>query len=127
MIHGFGDFDDLRQPTPSEMTVRLHQPHTFRELQEVTLLCSSQRILNKERDDRLKQITPLSNAVPIHMFFVIVVSPVEIYGADTKELHEHVKTIDASRALRHRKLMCHLEASFIALSIDSIGLTNEVN
>ena len=61
------------------------------------------------------------------MFFVVVVSLIDIDRANTKELHEHVETFDAFRALRHRKLMCHLETSFVTLSIASIGLTDKVD
>ena len=95
MIHGFGDFDDLDQPTSREMSARLHQPHTFRELQEVALLGGSQRILIKERDDGFHQFLPSSNTVPIHMFFEVVVSLVDIDISNIKELHEQVETFNA--------------------------------
>ena len=88
MVHGFGDFDDSDQPTGREMNTCLYQPHTLRELQEVVLLGSSQRIPVKERKDGFHQLFPSSNAVPIHMFFVVVVSLVDIDIANTKELHE---------------------------------------
>jgi hypothetical protein len=126
VIHGFSDFDDLDQPTVGEMTTRLNQSYTFRELQEVALLGSSQRILLKERNYGFHQIAPRSNAVPIHMLFVVVVSPIDIDSANTKELREQVETVDARRALSHRKLMCHLEASFVAPSIVSMRLTDQV-
>ena len=88
MIHGFGDLDDFDQPTSRGMSARLHQPHTFRELQEVVLLGGSQRILLKERNDGLHQLFPRSNTVPVHMFLVVVVSLVDIDIANIKELHE---------------------------------------
>ena len=127
VIHGFGDLDDLDQPTCSEVSSYSHQIDAFRKLQEVALLGSSQRILIKERNDGLYQFFPSSNAVPIHMLFVVVVSPIDIDGANTKELHEQVETVDARRALGHRKLMCHLEASFVPSSIMSMRLTNKVD
>jgi hypothetical protein len=127
MIHGFGDLDDLDQPTVREMNTRLNQPYTFCKLQEVALLGSSQWVPIKERNDGLHQFFPSSNTVPIHMFFVVVVSLVDIDIANTKELHEQVKTFDAWRALSHRKLMCHLEAGFVPSSIMSMRLTNEVD
>jgi hypothetical protein len=127
VIHGFGDFDDLDQPTSGEMSARLYQPHTFRELQEVVLLGGSQRILIKERNDGPHQLFPSSNTVPIQMLFVVVVSLVDIDIANTKELHEKVETFDARRALGHRKLMCHLEAGFVPSSIMSMRLTNKVD
>jgi hypothetical protein len=95
VIHGFGDLDDLDQPTVREMNTRLNQPYTFCKLQEVALLGSSQRILVEERNDCFQQILPRSNTVPIHMFFVVVVSPIDIDGANSKELHEQVETVDA--------------------------------
>ena len=88
VIHGFGDLDDLDQPTRREMSARSHQIHAFRKLQEVALLGSSQRILLKERNDGLHQFFPGSNAVPIHMFFVVVIPLVDIDAANTKELLE---------------------------------------
>jgi len=127
MIHGFGDLDDLDQPTRREVSARPHQIHTFCKLQEIALLGSSQRILVKERNDGLHQLFPSSNTVPIHMFFVVVVSLVDIDIANTKELHEQVETIDARRALSHRELMCHLEAGFVPSPIISMRLTNKVD
>ncbi len=126
VIHGFSDFDDVDQPTVGEMNTRLNQPYTFRKLQEVALLGSSQRILLKERNYGFHQIAPRSNAVPIHMLLVVVVSPIDIDGANTKELHEQVETVDARRALSHRKLMCHLEAGLVTPSIVSMRLTDQV-
>jgi hypothetical protein len=127
VIHGFGDFDDFDQPTRREMNARLNQPHIFRKLQEVTLLGSSQRIPIKERNYGFHQFAPRSNAVPIQMFFVVVVSLIDIDIANTKERHEQVKTLDAWRALSHRELMCHLEASFVPSSMLSMRLTNKVD
>jgi len=127
VVHALGDFDDPDQPGTGEMGVRLYQPQTFHELQEVILLGSSQRVVFEERDDRLNQITPLSHTVPMHVFLVVVVSPIEINRANPKKLHEHVETADASRALRHRKFMSHLETCSVSLSITSIGLTDEVD
>jgi hypothetical protein len=127
VIHGLGDLDDLDQPTVGEMNTRPNQPYTFRELQEVTLLGGSQRIPIKERNYGFHQIIPCSDTVPIHMLFVVVVSPIDIDGANTKELHEQVETVDARRALSHRKLMCHLEAGFVPSPIVSVRLTNQVD
>jgi hypothetical protein len=127
VIHGFGDLDDLDQPTRSEVSAYSHQIDAFCKLQEIVLLGSSQRIPLKERDDGLHQLFPRSNTVPIQMFFVVVVSLVEIDIATTKELHEQVETVDARRALGHRKLMCHLEAGFVPSSILSMRLTNKVD
>jgi hypothetical protein len=95
MIHGFGYLDDFDQPIVSEMNTRLNQPHTFRKLQEVALLGSSQRILIEEWNYGFDQIIPSSNAVPIHMLFVVVISSIDIDSANPKEPHEQVETINA--------------------------------
>jgi len=68
-----------------------------------------------------------SDTVPIHMLFVVVISPIDIDGANTKELHEQVEAVDAGRALSHRELMCHLEAGFVPSPIVSMRLTNQVD
>jgi hypothetical protein len=86
-----------------------------------------QRVPPKERDDFQGKIVSLSNAVPVHMFFVVVVSPIDVDTANTKELQECVENLDALRALGHRKLMRHLEPSCIASSINSMRLSNEVD
>jgi hypothetical protein len=127
VIHGLGDLDHLDQTMAGQMRVALDQPQTFRELQEVSLLGSSQRILFEKRNDRLNQITPLSHTVPMHMFLVIVVPPIDVDVANSKELHEHVETLQALLALCHRELMRHLESGFITSSIKSLRLSNEVD
>ena len=91
------------------------------------MLRSSQRIPLEERDDRLSEITPLPYTVPMHMFLVIVVSPIDIDVAYAKELHEHLETRQASNPLRHRKLMRHLETSLVTPSIGTMRLPNEVD
>src|ERR1700749_970502 len=65
VIHGFGDLDDLDQPTRSEVSTCSHQIDAFCKLQEVVLLGRSQWIPLKERDDGLHQFFPTSNTVPI--------------------------------------------------------------
>jgi len=86
-----------------------------------------QLVLHEKRNDRLNQIDPLPHAVPIHVLFVVVVSFIDIDSANTKELFKHVETIDASRALSHRKLMCHLETSLVTLPLIAVGLFDEVD
>jgi hypothetical protein len=127
VIHGLGDLDHLDQTLTGQMRARLHQPQTFRELQEVTLLGSSQRIPLEERDDRVNQITPSSYTVPMHMFFVVVVTPIDIDITNSEEPHEIVETAQALSTLRHRKLMRHLESGLITPPIVSMRLSNEVD
>ena len=47
MIHALGDLDDFNQTRTGQMRFPLDQLQAFNELQEVTLLGSSQRILLK--------------------------------------------------------------------------------
>jgi hypothetical protein len=61
------------------------------------------------------------------MLLVVVISPIDIDGANTKELHEKVEAVDAGCALSHRKLVCHLEAGFVPSTIVSMRLTNQVD
>ena len=127
VIHGLGDLDHLDQPLTGQMRACLHPRQTLRELQEVTLLGSSQRIPREERNDRLNQITPLSHTVPMHMFLVVVVTPIDIDITNFKELHEIVETAQALGTLRHRKLMRHLEPGLVTPPIASVRLSNEVD
>src|ERR1700733_8559121 len=61
------------------------------------------------------------------MLFVVVVSLIDIDRTNTKELHEQVETVDASCALSHCKLMCHLETSCVTLPLTAVGLLDEVD
>jgi len=76
VIHCLRDFDDPKQPTRCEMLVRLHQSHAFHELHEIVSLRSSQRMLLKKWNDRLKKITPLRNNELKEMLFVVVESTI---------------------------------------------------
>lgn len=127
VIHGLGDLDDSDQPTRCEMRTRLDEPQTIRKLQEVALLGSSKRILLEERDNLLSQVNPLPNSESMHVFFVVVISLVDVDLTHTEEPPEHVKARDALRTLCHRKLMRHLETSSIAPSIVPMRLTDEVD
>jgi hypothetical protein len=127
MVHRLRDFDDLEQPTWSEMRVSLHHPQTLHKLQEVGLLGGSQRVLMKEWNNRPKKITPFRNNELIQMFSVIVESVITVDATRTEELLHHVQTLDALRALRHHKLMRYLETSFITPAIWSLGLSHDVD
>ena len=127
LIHVLGNLDDFYQTLCSPMRSRLNAPQTFHELQEVISLGSSKRIPVEERDDRLDQITPASNAVPIQVHLVVVVSPIDVDIANPKVPLEHVQTPNAFRALCHRKLMGDLEPGLVTLSTCSMGLTDKVD
>lgn len=127
VIHGFRDFNDLDQPTACAVTSDPDQIHALRKLHKIDLFRSPQWIPLEERNDGLYQLFPRSNTVSIQVLLVVVVSIVDIDVANTKELFEQVETFDARSALGHRKLVCHLEAGFVASPILSMRLTNEVD
>jgi hypothetical protein len=58
---------------------------------------------------------------------MVVVSLVYVHLTHSKILLEHVKTLDASRTLCHRKLMPYLVTSFASLAAKPRGLTDEVD
>jgi hypothetical protein len=127
VIHCLGERSNLDQPTYSEMQVPLHQLDALYELLEIRLFRSSKFVSLEEWDDRFDQIISSSDAESIQVLFVVVVSLVEINIPNTKKSLKHVKTLDASRTLCHRKLMRHLISSFITPTTKSMRLSNEMD
>lgn len=127
VVHCLHDLGDLEQPTYREMHARLDQPHTPDKLQEVEPLGCLQRVSLEERNDRLNQITPLRDNELRKILFMIVRPMIYIDPTDLEEVLEHVKTLDTLHALRHHKLMCHLEASLVALAVFPVWLPHDMN
>jgi len=61
------------------------------------------------------------------MFFVVVVSLVQIDLTNPKEVLQLAQTRKALCALCDRELMRHLDAGPVTLAISSLGLTDEVD
>jgi len=78
-------------------------------------------------DDRLKKITPPCHDELHKVFLVIVVSTIDVDATNPEELLKHVKTLGTFCTLCHHKLMCHLEASLVALSSSSIRPADKVD
>jgi hypothetical protein len=78
-------------------------------------------------NNRPKKITPFRNDEHIQIFFVLVQSTIYVDAANTKEVLEHVETVDALRALCHHKLMRHLEACSVPSAICSLRLSHDVD
>jgi len=84
-------------------------------------------VLLEKRNNRPKEITPFRNNELIQMLFVVVESTIAVDATYSKKLLHHVETLDAFGTLRHHKLMRHLETSFIAFAIWSLGLSHDVD
>ena len=82
-------------------------------------------MLFEERDDRRNQIPSPAHHVAVQVLPVVVVAPIGDHASHTEEGHEVVETRDALRALRHRKLMRHLIAGFVALTARPAGLPDK--
>ena len=78
MVHCLHDLDDLEQPTNCEVRVGLDHPHTPYELFEIGTFRGSQLISLKERNDRLKEIAPLTHDVLVKVLFVVVISVIAV-------------------------------------------------
>jgi hypothetical protein len=127
MIHRFGNSDDLDQARAGEMRVHLCELQTLREFKEVVLLCGTQRMQLEERHDDLLKFSTLADTEPVDVLFVVVIAPVDVYGADTEVIREHVKASDTLCALSHRKLMSELESRSVSLAAHSIRLSDEID
>jgi len=127
VIHCLRDFDDFEQITYREMRARLNHSQALYKLQEIQTFRSSQRVPLEEGNNRPKKITPFRNNELIQVFFVVVESMIAVDATYTEKLLHHVDTFDAFCALRHYKLMRHLESSFVTSAICSLRLSHDVD
>ncbi len=109
------------------MDIEIHETNTLGEFREVVQLRSPKRMFLEEWDDDVHQIASSCNTESIQVFFMVVVSAVQIDLTYTKMTLQKLETLDASRALRNRKLMRHLITSFVASAAQPLGLTDEVD
>jgi hypothetical protein len=79
----------------------------------------------KEGNDRPDQILPAPHRIAIQVLLVVVVPPVRKHASHSEKVDKIVETRDALRALRNRKLVRHLIASFVACPTRSTRLPNE--
>jgi hypothetical protein len=124
-IHRLDDFRKIHQTLTGQVQSSIDQTNAARELLEVTLLRRMQRIRLEERNDRLDQVRPASYSVAIQVLPVVVVPLVSKHASHSEEPYELMKTRDALCALRHRKLVGHLIAGFVASAPRSMWLPNE--
>jgi hypothetical protein len=127
VIHGLHDLDDFEQPTRREVRVSLNHPHTPYELFEIGALRSSQWISLKKRNDRFKKIVPLAYNELVEVFFVVVIPAIAMQTTHTEVPLHHLQTLNALCALSYHKLMRYLEAGFVASTILSMRLFDDVD
>ena len=126
-VHRLSDLRDIGDPLDCEVMTGVDQLNAARELLEVALLRCSQRVVTKERNDRLDQIRPTPHHEAKQVLPVIVVALVAKHLTNPKERLELVQAGHALRALRHDKLMTYLVPSSAAGPAQSATLAHETN
>src|SRR5262245_24757884 len=84
-VHGLCDLSDLDETRGRQMTPVVDHPHDLSELLEVRSLRGAQRMIAEERNDRFHEVNAPADHVAIHVFTVIVVSPVRDHAAHPEE------------------------------------------
>ena len=127
VVHRLGNPSDLDETARGSMFPRSHDRHAPPEGVEVVALRGPQRVRFEERDDRVKQITPLSNLELHEVLTMVVAAPIDVDPPNPEELLELLETGRAPRALRHHKVVGHLVARSIATPASPIGLLGEAD
>jgi hypothetical protein len=119
MIHRLDDLSDLHQAFEDQVSTLSHQVNDGDELVEVLTLRGPQRIRLEERNDHVPDITEPYDAVPEHVFPVVVVAAVPMDPAASEEVDQTFQDVHARASLCHRELRLHLESEFHrATSVD---------
>jgi len=87
-IHGLGDLRDLDETFGRLVPACRDELHAVRELLEVHLLGALHRMLPKERNDRLQQISTSPYDVAQHVLPMIVVPVVRVSHRLRRRTHE---------------------------------------
>ena len=82
-------------------------------------------MLPKERDDPFKQILASTNDIAVKVFPVVVMPPVHIHLARTKEFAQVIEAGNATRSLRHDELVRDLVPGCVAASARPAWLPDE--
>ena len=85
-IHRLHDLDDLHETRPGRVLTAGHEFDARSELLEVEAFGGSQRMFPEERDDPLEQILATMNGVAVEVLPVVVMPPVDVHLAHSKEL-----------------------------------------
>jgi len=104
-VHRLHDLDDLRKTSVRLVATFGHELDARRKLLEVEPLRRTERILAEERDYPFKQILSTTNDITVEVLPVVVMPPVYIHPARSKELAQIVEAGNATRSLRHDEVV----------------------
>jgi hypothetical protein len=97
MIHRLSCFRYFCQAGNGEVLALLHETENRNELFEVFILRRPQPILLEERDYDVPQISEPSDAIPIHIFSVIVEPTIHMQPAASEEADKVFQNISTRR------------------------------
>jgi len=126
-IHGLGDLRDLDETFGRLVPTCGDELHAVRELLEVHLLGALHRMLPKERNDRLQQISTSPYDVAQHVLPMIVAPVVRDHIAYAEELTKVLEARNARRTLRDRELVRDLISDSVASSPRTVWLPYEAD
>jgi hypothetical protein len=109
------------------MPIRSDDFHAPRELLEVQMRRSSQRMLSKERDDHVNQIVPPPDEVLEQVLLVVVMPLVLEDPTYSEEISDLLEAAGASSSLRHDEPVEHLIPGWVAAPPGPMWLPNEAN
>ena len=124
-VHRLHDLDDLRETSVRLVSPFSHQLHARSELLEIVALGAPKGMLPEERNDPLEQLVSTTHAVAVKVLPVVVVPPVDVHLARSKELPQLMKTRDATRALRHHEVVGDLVSGHVAAPARPAWLPDE--
>ena len=124
VIHRLCDFRNLDDAFHREMPPDLHEIDDLCELLEVRSLRCSERIVFEERNDGVAKVTDPLDAIPEHVFPVIVMPAISIDLAASEEPNQFLKNITTRRALTDGKLGSNLPSQgHLAARVDRTAET----
>jgi hypothetical protein len=119
MVHRLCDLRDLDDPRHREMPSEFHQLDDLSELLEVVSLRRSQGMLPEEWNDDGAEVIEPPDAIPEHIFPVIVVPAVAIHLATSEEPNHVLQDAAARGSLGDGKLWSNLPPQgHLAASVD---------
>jgi hypothetical protein len=92
--------------------ISLDPPQAFPKLKKIEAFARAQRISSEERIYRFQEIRTLADYITMQMFFVIIVSTVQVDFTDAEKQLEHMQAINAFVPLRNSELMSYLTPSY---------------
>jgi hypothetical protein len=127
MIHRLRDLCDPDQPAGRETVSGGDPLETRGELLEIVALRRPYWMVAEERDYASHEFVPPSDDELVEILLVVVVPPVQVDPARSKELLKLSETGRASRALRDDEPMEDLIAGSVAPPVMPVGLSDETD